>query len=72
MLTEEISNKDKKLSDNETIIDRMARREKEMEKRGSEKSKEMEKIKHELQESKKQGSMPMNYVGTKGGRITKD
>ena len=30
LLTEEISNKDKKLSDNETTIDRMARREKEM------------------------------------------
>ena len=71
LLTEEISNKDKKISDNETIIERMARREKEMEKRDSEKSKEMEKIKHELEETKKQESTPMNSVGTKGGRITK-
>ena len=45
LLTEEVSNKDKKISDNETIIQRMEKREKEKEKRDSEKSKEMEKIK---------------------------
>ena len=71
LLTEELLNKDKKISDNETIIERMERKEKEMEKRDSEKSKEMEKVKHELEETKKQGSTPMNSVGTKGGRITK-
>ena len=71
LLTEELLNKDKKISDNETIIERMERKEKEMEKHDSEKSKEMEKVKHELEETKKQGSTPMNSVGTKGGRITK-
>ena len=72
LLTKEISNKNKKLSDNEKTIDRMAKREKEMEKRDSEKSKEMEKIKHKLEVSKKQGSTPMNSVGTKGqGMVTK-
>ena len=71
LLTEELLNKDKKISDNETIIERMERKEKEMEKRDSEKSKEMEKVRHKLEETKKQGSTPMNSVGTKGGRITK-
>ena len=71
LLTKEISNKNKKLSCNEKTIDRMAKREKEMEKRDSEKSKDMEKIKLELEVSQKQGSTPMNSVGTKGDRITK-
>ena len=42
LLTKEISNNSKKLSDNEKTIDRMAKRKKEMEKCDSEKSKEME------------------------------
>ena len=53
LLTEELLNKDKKISDNETIIERMERKEKEMEKRDSKKSKEMEKVKHKLEETKK-------------------
>ena len=52
-------------------MDRMAKRDKEMEKRDSEKNKEMEKIKLELEVSQKQDSTPINSVGTKGGRITK-
>ena len=54
LLTEELLNKDKKISDNETIIERMERKEKEMGKRDSKKSKEMEKVKHELEETRKQ------------------
>ena len=67
LLTKEISNKNNKLSDNEKTIDRMTKREKEMEKREAKQSKEMEKNKHELDVSKKQGITPMNSVGTKGG-----
>ena len=43
---------------------------KEMEKRESEHNKEMEKMALKLQSAEKQGSTPMNSVGTKEGRIT--
>ena len=71
LLTEELSNKNKKLYDNEKTIDEMKQKQKDMEKRDSEMNKKFEKMKHKMEVTKKKESTPMNSVGTKGGIITK-
>ena len=71
LLTEELSNKNKKLYDNEKTIDKMEQKQKEMEKRDSEMNTKFEKMKHKMEVTKKKESTPMNSVGTKGGIITK-
>ena len=71
LLTEELSNKNEQLYDNEKTIDEMIQKQKDMEKRDSEMNKKFEKMKEKMEVTEKKIGTPMNSVGTKGGVITK-
>ena len=68
LLTKEISNKNKKLAENEKTIDRMTKREKEMKKRESKQSKEMEKSRAESIEAEKRFRQSMRTADEDKGK----